>query len=131
MYENLPKNERTFDVKLIGSTTQTLYEGQFTVQCILDIHGTHIMELERTRLLADFANPTELLAGLALALSSLRAKIISAPDWWQNTDQGRTVKDKNVIIALFGQCEEQETKWKDELRTKAEEAAKKDDPEKK
>jgi len=127
MYSNLPKNESTFDIKLIGDTTKVSYDGQFTVTCVLDVGGTQMLELERTRLTADYANPTGLLANISLALSTLRAKIIKAPDWWYNLDSGAKIKDSEIIMAIYIQCETQEKKWRDSLEEKAKET----DPEKK
>ena len=124
MYSNLPKNERTFDIKLVGDTTGVTYEGQFCVTCVLDVGGTHSMELERTRLIADYANPTGLLANLALALSTLRAKVVKAPDWWHNLDDGAKIKDNEIIMAIFIKCEEQEAAWRKELKDKAEAVSK-------
>jgi len=122
MYSNLPKNESTFDIKLIGETTNVSYEGQFTVTCVLNVGGTHGLELERTRLIADYANPTGLLSNLSLALATLRAKIVKAPDWWYNLDAGAKIKDSEIIMSIFILCEEQEQKWRSDLQKKAEES---------
>ena len=54
----LPKNEATFDFDHTGLETGTKYEGRFTVLCSLSVSKRHELELEKTRLCADYLNPT-------------------------------------------------------------------------
>lgn len=122
MYDSLPKNEKTFDLNVKGSTTGVKYSGQFTVVCVLDIAGKHQLEMEKTRLMADYANPSNGLLGLAVSLATLRAKIISYPDWWRNSEEGALLKDENVILALYDKCIEMEKKWREELNKNSESA---------
>ena len=122
MYENLPKNERAFDVDVEGDTTGLKYKGQFTVKCVLNMAGKHALELEKTRLMADYANPSRGLVGIAVTLATIRAKIVEAPEWWKNADDGAEIIDENVILAIYDKCNEMEAKWRKELKGKAEEA---------
>jgi hypothetical protein len=115
MYKTLPKNEKSFDVDVIGSTTGHIYKGQFTVKCVLDIKGRHSLELEQTRLLADYANPTPGLMGIAHSLSHIRAKTVAAPDWWKNSDDGADILDENLIAAVLDKCKEMERDWRKEV----------------
>ena len=122
MYDSLPKNEKTFDIELTGEDTGVTYKGQFTVLCILDMAGRHRLELEKTRLMADYANPSRGLFGIATSLATIRAKVVSAPDWWKNEDDGAGIKDENVIFAIFDKCIEMENQWRKELKDSAAEA---------
>jgi hypothetical protein len=119
MYDSLPKNQRTFDLDLVGDTTGEQYVGQFTVKCVLDMSGKHALELEKTRLMADYANPSRGLVGIAVSLATVRAKIVEAPAWWKNSDDGAKVMDENIILALYDKCNEMEAEWRKELREKA------------
>ena len=44
MYESLPKNEKTFEIDVVGLDTGIQYTGQFTVKCILDMAARHSMD---------------------------------------------------------------------------------------
>lgn len=122
MYEALPKNERSFDLEVEGDDTGEQYKGQFRVKCLLDIAGKHAVELEKTRLMADFANPSGGLRAIAIALANVRSKIISGPAWWTDSSGGSSILDENVILEIYDQCNKVEKLWREELKKKAEEA---------
>jgi len=124
MYDSLPKNEKSFDVDIVGDTTGFKYQGQFTVLCILDMAGKHALELEKTRLMADYANPSRGLFGIATSLATIRTKVVSSPAWWKNAEDGATIKDENLVFAVYDQCNEMERQWREELKKSSEEAEK-------
>jgi hypothetical protein len=130
MYENLPKNERAFDVDITGDTTGEKYKGQFVVKCVLSMSGRHTLELEKTRLMADYANPTRGLAGIAISLATVRAKISTAPDWWFNTSEGSDIIDENVIMTIYEKTEEMEANWRRELKEASKQATEESPPKK-
>lgn len=125
MYGTLPKQERSFDFKETGSVTGFEYTGTFTVRCALNIGQKHAIELEKSRLLADQRNPTAGLVNIAVALSEIRGRIISAPSWWKDSNGGADLLDEEVIFTLFDRCIELADQWATELKTKGEEAASK------
>lgn len=112
----LPKNESTFNVDLVGDTTFKRYDGQFTVRCVLTAGQRHLMELEKSRLLGSFANPTGALVGLAEILATLRAKVVDGPEWWKQSVGGSTLSDENVLIELYNKMDEAETKWRQKVK---------------
>ena len=112
----LPKNESTFEVAVVGDTTYKKYDGQFTVRCVLTMGQKHGMELEKTRLMGNHASPTEDLKGLAIIFANLRAKITDAPEWWKQSVGGATISDENVLIELFDQVEKAEKEWRQKVR---------------
>ncbi len=122
MYEALPKNEKTFEVDVLGTDTGVQYQGQFTVKCILNMADRHSMEMEKTRLMADYANPSGGLAGIAITLATLRTKVIKGPPWWENSDGGINIMDENVIIAVYDQCSQAESEWRKSLKETSEKA---------
>lgn len=124
MYEALPKNDRTFYVDVEGADTGQKYEGTFTVRCLLDMGGRHAEELEKTRLLADYANPSNGLYGIAITLSKLRARIIDGPEWWKQSAGGTSILDENVILHLYDECLRLEQEWRADLKKQADKAAK-------
>lgn len=122
MYDSLPKNEKAFDIDVKGETTGVQYKGQFTVTCILDMAGKHSLELEKTRLMADYANPSRGLFGIATSLATIRTKATKTPDWWKNSEDGALIKDENVIFAIYDKCNEMEKLWRQELKISSEQA---------
>lgn len=118
---DLPSKERTFHFEHIGADTGTKYEGRFTVLCLLNVGQKHNLALEKTRLLGNYANPTDDLAGFAVILANLRAKIVEAPEFWKQSQGGAVIDDEDVLVALFRKLEEAEKQWKADLKKKTEE----------
>lgn len=120
MYDILPKKEATFQLDVVGTDTGLQYKGEFTVKTILTIGERHSEELEKTRLLSDYANPSDGLYGIATYLSKVRASVTDSPKWWKDTLDGAEILDENVIIALYDECVKVQTEWKLKLKEKAE-----------
>ncbi len=112
----LPKNESTFEVDVVGEATFKKYEGQFTVRCILTMGEKHAMEREKSRLIGNNANPSEELQGIAIIFSNLRAKIIEGPEWWKQSAGGATVKDENVLVEIFNGVLKAEDEWRQKVK---------------
>jgi len=122
MYSTLPKRERKFSIDIEGENTGFFYSGEFTIKCSLSLLEKQTLELEKTRLLADFANPTPGLMGIASTLSSLRTKIVKAPEWWEESGRGAQIEDENVFVLLMDKIAELEKSWRDDVKKRAEEA---------
>lgn len=78
----------------------------------------HAKELEKTRLMADYANPTSTLSGIAEILSTVRTKLTKWPSWWANLDFGSKILDENVIIEIYDEIQKLELQWRTEIRKK-------------
>lgn len=115
---DLPSKEKTFAFEHIGETTGKKYDGQFTVLCVLNVGQKHSLALEKTRLLGNYANPTDDLAGLAIILANLRAKIVEAPEWWKQSNGGASLDDEDAMVVLYRKVQEAEFQWKEELKKK-------------
>lgn len=111
---DLPKNESVFDFDFISELGRK-YEGRFTALCVLDMGQKHRLELEKTRLLGNHANPTDGLAGIAIVLATLRSKIIDAPEWWKQSNGGFLIKDEDVLVALYDKIQAAEAEWRNQL----------------
>jgi hypothetical protein len=122
MYDVLPKNEKNFDFKSQGETTGLDYDGRFKCKCVLDIAGKHSLELEKTRLMADFANPTTGLQGISLTIATIRAKLVEWPSWWDEGNYGLGILDENIILEIYDDVQKAESDWRSELLRKAERA---------
>ncbi len=116
MYDNLPKNQKTFTIDVTGEDTFVSYKGEFTVKCVLNMSGKHALELEKTRLMADYANPSAGLRAIAVSLATVRSKIVKAPDWWSELNAASELLDENVIIEIFEKCIDAEIQWRDKVK---------------
>lgn len=120
MYGALPKIERSFDFNHKGEITDHVYAGTFTVRCVLNIQLKHQLELDKTRMMSDLRNPTGHLEGIASALAELKARIIEAPAWWKDSNNGLEILDEDVVAELYAKCQDMEIEWRKELKSKAE-----------
>jgi hypothetical protein len=122
----LPEKETVFDFDFIAESGKK-YDGQFVVKAVLTIGQKHMLELEKTRLLGNYSNPTDDLLGLAIMLANLRMKIVKAPEWWNQSAGGYDIQDEDALIALYNRIRQAEDEWKSKLKTKAEAVQKKDE----
>lgn len=122
MYASLPKRQKSFDLDLTGESTDLQYKGTFTVKVGLSMQEQHTVELERTRMMADYKNPSPGLMRIAIALSDLTVRIVESPSWWRETGNGYDILDRNVVEEIFIKSMDAETEWKKAIKKKAEEA---------
>jgi hypothetical protein len=127
---DLPSKKQVFDFE---HTTELgkKYEGQFTVLCSLNIGQKHALELEKTRLLGNYSNPTDGLSGIAIVLSNLRIKVLDGPAWWMQSMGGANIEEEEVLVNLYQKIQEAEIKWKTDLMEKSKESLDKKKKEKK
>lgn len=113
---NLPNKEKTFTFEYQGDLKK--YEGVFTVLAHLNVGQKYALSLEKTRLLANYANPTDDLAGFSVVLATLRTKIIDSPEWWKQSQGGATIEDEEALVALYKEVQKAEDQWREELKKK-------------
>lgn len=114
---DLPTTQSVFDFEFTSELGKK-YDGQFMVHCVLNMRQKHVLELEKTRLLGNYSNPTDELAGIAVILSNLRNRIISGPTWWEQSDGGYKIDDIDVLTALYNKVISAETEWRTKLKEK-------------
>jgi len=114
---DLPESQSAFDFNFTSELGKK-YDGQFTVNCLLSMRQKHILELEKTRLLGNYVNPTDELAGIAVILANLRGRIVDGPTWWQQSDGGYNLTDIDVLTALYNKVLGAEAEWRTKLKEK-------------
>ncbi len=114
---DLPNTQSVFDFDFTSDLGKR-FEGQFTVNCLLNMRQKHILELEKTRLLGNYPNPTDELAGIAVILANLRGRIIDGPEWWKQSDGGYNLTDIDVLTALYNKVLSAEAEWRTKLKEK-------------
>jgi hypothetical protein len=114
---DLPSTETVFDFEFTSDLGRK-YDGRFTVRCLLNMKQKHLLELEKTRLLGSYTNPTDELAGIAVILANLRNRIIDGPPWWVQSDGGYEISDIDTLTALYNKVLTAETEWRNKLKEK-------------
>lgn len=117
---SLPKNESTFDFSHVGELTGKKYEGQFTVKCVLNLADKRLLEIEKSRLTADLANPTGNLSALGAVIANLRVRIMDAPDWFNQSIMTLDILDEEIVFELYSECLKKSEEWRQSIKTKAE-----------
>jgi hypothetical protein len=115
---DLPTNQVVFDFDFTSDLGKR-YEGQFTVICNLDMRKKHMLELEKTRLMGNYSNPTDELAGIAIILANLRHRIVNGPEWWKQSDGGYNITDSEVLTELYNKIVAAGVEWRTKLKEKA------------
>lgn len=115
----LPKKEHVFDFDYKDETGHQ-YDGRFVCKCALNIGDKHAVELEKTRLQGNYANPTDRLQAIATVLANLRIRIIpkDTPTWWQQSAGGAELEE-DVLAALYDKVMEGDILWRQKLDEKA------------
>lgn len=112
---DLPKIESVFDFDFTSELGKR-YEGRFTALSILDMGQKHKLELEKTRLLGNYPNPTDGLVGIAVVIANLRVKIVDGPDWWKQSNGGMGILDEDALMNLFTKVDALEAEWRTKLK---------------
>ena len=111
---DLPEKNSTFEFEHKGLTKK--YEGRFTVRCHLNVGEKHQLAMEKTRLMADYLNPSDDLSGFAVILSKLRVHVIDGPEWWKQSGGGFLIEDEDAVVALYDKVLAEEKKWRDKVK---------------
>lgn len=98
------------------------FEGYFTVKCRLTLRERHMLELEKTRLMGGHDNPTSGLMAIAVMLANLEIKLIDAPEWWKQNDNGRDIEDEEIVGKIYELVVDAEDEWRQELKKQAKES---------
>ena len=121
MYKSLPNSNKVLNLKVVGETTGLEYEGKFVVKRALSIKDKQSIELTKTRITEDTANPSNSLFAIASMVALLRARLVEYPEWWKELGFGSELLDENVLIELFDKSENLALEWRQSLQPKEEE----------
>ncbi len=123
----IKKYESSFSVNVVGEDTGESFLGKFTVKTRLS-HGEKIeQDIVRRNLLGGQPNgavANERSLNTCEILSQLAVRVVSAPSWWENSDNGKSLYDDNVLVEVFTKAVQVEVDAKAELKKAADEAKK-------
>lgn len=115
----------TFTINITGEETGRVYTGKFKVKTILSRRDNFVADERRRMILG--ANSTQAapnLQGEAFILGQLYVRILEAPKFWQDSDNGLDIEDANVIGEVFKLAMEKYDESKNKLKEEAEQAIK-------
>jgi hypothetical protein len=119
----LPAKQRTFYFDHTDEYGERR-EGSFTIKCRLTLRERKNMELDKSRLLGGHTAPTDSLMGISVMVSTLHTHIISAPEWWKQSDGGLDLEDESIVVDLYERLTSEQIAWRVELAKHAEEKTK-------
>jgi hypothetical protein len=132
--KNIPNKEIPFKIKVKGSISKKVYEGDFIVS-IPTVRDMSKIGVELSRLSDGI--PFEMLdkttAGINNAVAFLKVTLKDAPAWFINPaedseeegmDYGLDTVDMNVPIEIFAEAQKATSKWYKNLRVTSEDEPK-------
>lgn len=110
----LPSMTHVFNINVTGVETGRHYDGQFTY-IRPNLNQKSEIEKMNVRLNGDLKNISPALNSFNEMSSILYFTIIDAPDWWNDSNNGRNLYDINVIEAIYGEIVKYEDDWKNKV----------------
>lgn len=124
---DIPSREHTFYFKDKGERTRKNFEGSFTIKALL----TQQEIVDVGLLLDQYSRGSKSLSqGVSLlnrAFAELDIRIVKAPSFWKDSNQGRDLLDTNIVFGVYKAAMDAETEYDkklEEMANKAEEASK-------
>jgi len=98
------KYSATITIDVVGDTTGDKFPGVFKVKTRLSFRDALERDKIRRSLLGDNPEGASIrAANIADIFSELSVRIIDAPSWWVNADNGLALEDDNVIREIAEQ----------------------------
>ena len=112
----LPDNEKSFDIEIEeGDTTRQHWVGKFTTKCVLNLRERSAADLLQKRMNDGMQTLEEETLIYHLIIAQLEARLTEAPEWWIATENGRELKDLNVLYEIYAKCMEAERDWREKV----------------
>lgn len=119
---DIPSRETSFYFKDKGERTRKNFEGTFTVKALL----TQQEIVDVGMLLDQYSRGSKTLPqGVALlnrAFAELDVRIIKAPSFWKDSNQGRDLLDTNIVFGVYKAAMDAETEYDKKLDEAAKQA---------
>lgn len=113
---DLPKNEKSFYFRHEGELTGRVYEGDFTVKCVLNLADKRLLEVEKSSLSLDLTNPSGNLSAISNVVANLRVRCIVYPDWFKQSIATLDILDDELFFEIHGKALECSDEWIKELK---------------
>ena len=118
-------NTEPFTVSVIGDETQEKWFGTFKAKVRLS-HRDHLIKdkVRRDLLGPDGNNASPRALNTAEVFSELAVRVVDAPAWWTDNDNGLGLQDDNVVGEVYKAAVKVATEAAENLKKQAEEAKK-------
>lgn len=114
-------NQENFIVNALGETTGESWSGKFAAKKRLSFNDQLRRDNFRRQMLgAAVGEPAPRAASMALIFSELLVRLVEAPSWWVDADEGRELEDENVIVQVYEKAIKVEEDAREAVRKKAE-----------
>lgn len=117
------QNSETFVISVDGETTGVNHTGKFIAKKRLNFNDQLARDNQRRLMLgAAPGEPTPRAASMATIFSELYVRLIEAPSWWVDADEGRELEDENIVVKVYEKVLKVEADAREEVAKKAAEA---------
>lgn len=111
-----------FTFESIGDLTKISYNGVFEIKASLNFIEKINLETDTRNILnhpqiGEAVHPD--IANSAYALALIKAYVVKAPPWFNDSNYLRDFYDENVIVDLFNKINEEAKKWLETIKTEA------------
>ena len=98
----IPKIPEVFTIDMVGDSTGERQVGKFSAKKRLTFNDQLARDNFRRQMLgAAPGEPLPRAASMAQIFSELLVRLIDAPSWWVDADEGRALEDENVVVDVY------------------------------
>jgi len=95
-------NSEAFVINVTGDTTGENQTGKFVAKKRLSFNDQLRRDNFRRAMLGEApGEPHPRTASMATVFSELLVRLLEAPSWWVDADEGRELEDENVIVEVY------------------------------
>jgi hypothetical protein len=108
---SFPPNEKKFSIDVEGDITRKRYLGEFVCVCMPTLKQKSDIAILQARLNGDLASLDDSTKAYHNMIAQCSIRLISAPDWWMASDNGRNLMDLSIVVEIFSQCLKAQEEW--------------------
>lgn len=113
----------TFTVDVVGDVTGERWVGKFTAKRRLSFKEQLARDNERRRLIGpSVGDPLPRAVSAANIFSELAVRLVDAPSWWRDKDNGTELEDDSVVSRVYMEALEIKEEAEGELKKEADKA---------
>ena len=122
----MTKYTKTFNINVAGERTQESFFGDFEVKTMPSFQDQLTEDRIRRELVSGPGQIGSSANGATIAsvFATLHSRVVKAPTWWTESNQGLDLLDTNVVKAVYDATIKAEEEQVQELKDKAEAARK-------
>ena len=110
MHKNLPNFQHTFYIDVVGDQTKEKFSGEFTYNRP-NLRTISEISKFKARLDGGLSNIEKETGFIHNMISQLRFTISAFPKWWEGSDFGLDLYDLNVVVEVYNNVMDFETKF--------------------